>query len=76
MRKHDDETNRLGKDTIAMNNLPTTAAQFPVALPRLAGVAHATDATYVTLSVFLVLFGLIWCCLVLFGPKIYFCSLT
>src|SRR5688572_22289450 len=24
----------------------------------------------------LVFFGLVWCCLVLFGPKIYFCSLT
>jgi|SRR5438093_1695862 len=33
-----------------------------------------TNYGQLTLSQFLVLFGLVWCCLVLFGPKIYFYS--
>src|SRR6267142_1693754 len=52
----------------AMNTLPTSSAQFPGASsPR----DHLTHITYLTISHFFVLFGLIWCCLALFGPKFF-----
>src|SRR5687768_6621568 len=54
---------------------PLTSSSFrtmnqTAANPELqAPLPPGTSVTYVTGSEILVLFGLIWCCLVLFGPK-------
>jgi exodeoxyribonuclease VII small subunit len=67
--------------TQAMNALPVSATEFrvgtlhasasppqpPCAVPR---CPHVTALTHVT--TFLVLFGVVWCSLALFGPKIFF----
>ena len=51
-----------------MENALTSFAQS-VGAPSVPRATHVTHSTTFPLSV---LFGLIWCSLVLFGPKIYF----
>src|SRR5688572_15801302 len=53
-----------------MNPFPASPAQFK--FPRIHDVPSRPNITYLTVSKILVLFGLVWCCLVLFGPKILF----
>src|SRR5688572_32235250 len=51
-----------------MSDVPTSSAQL-FGAPCALHVIHVTHVPYLTTFLLLVLFGLIWCCLVLFGPK-------